>query len=66
MLVKNMFKLFIKKNEYLLFQTNSPTPSNVSTKSRSGKPDWKRLQDPNKRKNPLKIAQILVVYYLHF
>ncbi|CAF0913854.1 unnamed protein product [Adineta ricciae] len=39
----------------------SPTPSTVSTKSKSGRIDWKRFTDPNKRKlNPTKIAQIMV------
>ncbi|CAF3653656.1 unnamed protein product [Adineta steineri] len=42
----------------------SPTPSNFSTKSKSGREsrvEWKRFTDPNKRKlNSTKIAQIIV------
>ncbi|CAF4323982.1 unnamed protein product, partial [Adineta steineri] len=42
----------------------SPTPSNFSTKSKSGREsrvEWKRFTDPNKRKlKSTKIAQIIV------
>lgn len=48
---------------FFFSKASSPTPSNISTKSKSGRNDWKRLTDPNKKKiNTSKIAQIVVVY----